>query len=113
MTAHLSVLKSIFQSSDHLYNISKASLSTAACSSLFNSAHSFVSSANLEIFETIPIYILQTTTFVFLYKIHVMLLVLTLRGSLYVKNAELKFQSRTSKPKSRKAGNFSGFRRFA
>src|SRR6218665_2962024 len=54
MTAHLSMLNGMFQSFDHLCSLSKSPLRAMASSSLFTLAQSFVSSANLDIFDTVP-----------------------------------------------------------
>src|SRR6218665_2726797 len=54
MTAHLSMLNGMFQSFDHLCSLSKSPLRALASSSLFPLAHSFLSSANLDSFDTIP-----------------------------------------------------------
>src|SRR5688572_5076631 len=52
MIVHLSILKSMFQSPDHLYSFSKSFLSILLSSSLFAFAQSLVSSANLDILQT-------------------------------------------------------------
>src|SRR6218665_1882932 len=54
-TEHLSTLKSICQSLAHSYNLLRSSLITDASSSVTASLHSFVSSANFDIFESIPL----------------------------------------------------------
>src|SRR6218665_548429 len=56
MTVHLSMLNGMFQSFDHLCSFAKSPLRALASSSLFTLEQSFVSSANLDIFDTIPSY---------------------------------------------------------
>src|SRR6218665_1731766 len=55
ITEHLSTLNSICQSLAYSYNLLRSSLIVNASSSVTISLHSFVSSANVDIFERIPV----------------------------------------------------------